>query len=90
MVIRELRFQLSCCGVNSFEDWKPYLEKLNGYPASCEPGKDQFAPPHFTRGCLSVLVKAINAQLAVMASVAIGIAIIQVRMQWIDCFELWI
>lgn len=89
-----LVFQLHCCGVQEYQDWRntSYARVNNRVPDTCclsdivdcgkgVLGMDPKQAPVVINpnGCLTRLVDVIRSNVAVLAGVGIGIAIIQVN-----------
>uniref|UniRef100_A0A3P9LJP8 Tetraspanin n=1 Tax=Oryzias latipes TaxID=8090 RepID=A0A3P9LJP8_ORYLA len=91
------RFQLRCCGVKNYTDWKeaPYFIS-KGIPLSCckDNGNctveimkdlDKAGKEVFTTGCFALVTTVMESNLGVIAGISFGIAFFQVFGIFLAC-----
>lgn len=73
---------MKCCGINSYEDYKPILNGTN-LPQSCCLSLPKEKPctkdDASKNGCKSALLNYLSSQSTILAGVAVAVGLIQVR-----------
>ncbi|KDR06367.1 CD63 antigen [Zootermopsis nevadensis] len=81
-----MQHDLTCCGTNGAEDWFNVYYKNHTLPDTCCPNAspcEYSNKDHYVDGCLSLLEDKVKHYALLLGGVGIGVAFIQVNMQFI-------